>query len=66
MLQKWNKAAMKTHSDASKIFSFDDFKECKETIRRTANKMKKLESNSEVLFRIPGKNKTNKKLNNTV
>jgi hypothetical protein len=52
---------MKTHSDASKIFSFEDFRECKETIRRTANKIKKLDSNNEVLLRIPGKNKTNKK-----
>ena len=43
MHQKWNKDAMKIQSEASNIFSLDDFKDCNETNRLMANKTKKLD-----------------------
>ena len=57
---------MKTHSDASNIFSFEALRECNEIIRLVASKIKKLDSNNDLLSRISGKNSRNKKKSKTV
>ena len=57
---------MKTQSDASNIFSFEALRECDEIIRRVASKIKKLDSNNDVLSSISGKNSRNRKKSKTV
>lgn len=64
MLQKWNNAARKIHNEASNIFSFDAFKDCKEINRRSANKIKKLDKSKFVLTNTEGKKSKNKKQKN--
>jgi 4-hydroxy-3-methylbut-2-enyl diphosphate reductase IspH len=52
---------MKTHKEASNIFSFDAFIDCNEIKRRKANKTKKLANRRSKLLVIVGKNNSSNK-----
>ena len=56
-----NKEAIKIQKEASNIFSFEAFKDCKEINLRSASKIKKLAYITFALLKIVGKNNRNNK-----